>query len=127
MALSIISVFPTNSAMGLRSPLKITAAFSAALNPSTVTSSSFVVTAGGAAVPGVVSSSGATATFTPTNRLRSGQVYAPSIATSIEDVDGNARRAPYAWSFTAAVQPLRWFTGLRRFMGYTNTAGRTGG
>jgi hypothetical protein len=83
----------------------ITALFNEALNPSTVNTSSFTLTAGGNAVTGTVSYSGMTATFTPASDLTASTVFTAELTTMIEDLAGNAMVTPHTWTFTTGAAP----------------------
>jgi hypothetical protein len=53
-------------------------------------------------VPGVVTYTGTTATFTPSSVLAGNTVYTGAITTGAKDAAGNALAANYSWSFTTA-------------------------
>ncbi len=107
---------PAGAATGVATNTRITAAFSEAMDPATLNSTSFTVqnmSLLGAAVPGTVSYSAAsrTATFTPTAAagLDASSIYTATLSTAVTDAAGNALAGNTAvlpaagaqvWSFT---------------------------
>ncbi len=83
----------------------IHAAFSAPMDPATITTATFTVSQGGMSVPGVVSYSGLSATFTPTNALAANALITATITTGAMDPVGNALAANYVWTFTTSASP----------------------
>jgi hypothetical protein len=102
---TISSVVPTNNATSVATGTKATVTFSEAMNPTTITAATFTLKQGSTAIPGAVSYTGTTATFTPTAALSAGLVYTATITTGVKDVAGNALAAAYVWSFTTAAGP----------------------
>ncbi|WP_167482441.1 Ig-like domain-containing protein [Leptospira yasudae] len=82
----------------------ISIAFSEAIDCSTVTTASITVT-GGAAIPGTVSCSGATATFVPTAVFAYGTNYTASISTAVKDLAGIPLTMSFSWNFTTGAAP----------------------
>ncbi|MFH1976725.1 MAG: ice-binding family protein, partial [Pseudomonadota bacterium] len=79
----------------------ITATFSEAMDPLTITTATFTLTQGGATpVPGAVTYVGTTATFNPTSNLAVSTVYTATITTGAKDLADNALAADKVWSFT---------------------------
>src|SRR5439155_625454 len=78
----------------------ITAAFSKAIDPLTITTANFTLKQGTAAVAGTVSYAGVTATFTPASALAPLTTYTARITTGARDLAGNALAADFGWSFT---------------------------
>jgi hypothetical protein len=97
---AVSSTSPANNQSGVAVSAKVTATFSEAVDPATVTPASFTLKSGGSAVAGTVSLSGATATFTPSAPLASGTAYMATLTTVIKDAAGNALAANYSWTFT---------------------------
>src|SRR5205085_8758866 len=64
--------------------------------------STFTVSAGGAAIAGTIGNAAGTASFVPTSSLAEGTVYTATITTGAQDLAGNALPANYTWSFTTA-------------------------
>ena len=92
---------PLNNATAVGRDQAVSINFSEAMNPSTLTSS-FTLKQGTTAVPGTVTSTGSTATFTPTNVLSASTVYTATITTGAKDLAGNALAANIEWSFTTS-------------------------
>src|SRR5580658_4179917 len=67
--LLVVSTIPANGATGVPITQIISATFNEPMNPATITSSTFTLTGPGGLVPGVVTFSGMTATFTPNAHL----------------------------------------------------------
>jgi len=78
----------------------ITAAFSEAMNPLTITPLSFRLMHGTTAVNGTASYAGVTATFTPTVALLPLTVYTATVTTGATDLAGNALLFDFSWSFS---------------------------
>jgi len=102
VAPTVSSTNPVNGATGVA---VITAAFSEAMNASTINSSTFTVSGpGGTAVAGTVTYNATTyiATFTPTTALTTGAAYTATITIGVKDVTGNALATNHAWGFTTS-------------------------
>jgi len=101
---TVTLVTPANGNTGLCSTTAIiSATFSKAMNPATITTSTFTVTApGGANVAGTVSYAAATniATFTPSSPLAANTAYTATITTGVADTFGNQLAANFVWTFT---------------------------
>ncbi len=103
---TVISTVPVQGSNGIGINTVISATFSMPMNSSSISNSTFVVTAaGGTAVSGAVSYSGSTATFTPGTALAYGTVYAATITTGAKNPGGTPLRANYVWSFTTINPP----------------------
>ena len=96
----ISSVLPANNATTIAVTSKPSVVFSEAMNPATITSTTFTLKQGATVVAGTVAYSGTTATFTPTAALTANLIYTGTITTGAKDVAGNALAANYTWSFT---------------------------
>jgi hypothetical protein len=102
----VVSVTPTQGATGVVINTTVTATFSMAMNPTSVTTSTFTVTGpGGTAVAGAVTYSGTTATFTPSADLAYGTTYTATLTTGISSPGGAELIGPYVWSFTTITPP----------------------
>jgi len=102
---TVTSVTPPNlSAAVCPNAAVITATFSKAMNPATLTTSTFTLTAGGTSVAGTVSYAAATntATFTPLAALAPSTAYTATITTGAKDTFGNALAANFVWTFTTS-------------------------
>lgn len=76
----------------------ITVTFNEEMDPATINGSTFIVT--GSVVPGTVTYSGVTATFTPTDPLIPDHTYIGKITTDAKDLMGNAIQRDYIWTFS---------------------------
>jgi len=103
----VVSTIPVNGAIGVPVAQVISATFSVAMNPATISNASFTLATGGVAVAGTVSysSSGSVASFTPTVSLAYNTVYTATLTTAVADTLGDQPSASYIWSFTTAVRP----------------------
>jgi hypothetical protein len=81
----------------------VSATFSEAIAPASVTTSSFTLKRGVDSVAGTVSVNGAVATFTPSAALAENTTYTATLTTAVTDVAGNHLAADYVWTFTTAV------------------------
>ena len=91
---------PENAATGAAIEGKIAAAFSEAMDPSTINTTTFTVKQGATPVAGKVTYVGVTATFTPQGNLAPNTTYAATITTGAKDLTGNALAFEFGWSFT---------------------------
>lgn len=78
------------------------ATFNGAMDPTTLTTSTFTLTQGTTAVPGTVAYDAAfdTVTFTPTALLGALPPYTATISTGAQSSAGQALSAAYSWTFT---------------------------
>jgi hypothetical protein len=106
----------------------ISATFSEAMDPSTITSSTFLLRQGVAAVSGVVSYAGLTASFHASADFASSTVYTSTITTEAKDLAGNALQNGFVWSFTTSTSASACSQGtvaLRSAASYAVLAGST--
>jgi hypothetical protein len=96
----VSSTIPANAATGVAINRAITAAFSEAMDPLTVTDVTFTLKQGTTPVLGAVTYDGITATFTPDVDLTASTVYTATITTGAKDLAGNALVSNFVWSFT---------------------------
>ena len=100
----VVSTIPANGALGVPFRQVISATFNEEMNPSTINSSTFIVTtAAGSAIAGTVTYSGKTATFTPSTLLSPNTTYTARIKTGVKDPMGNALQTDYVWTFTTGM------------------------
>ncbi|MFA4985028.1 MAG: Ig-like domain-containing protein [Candidatus Brocadiia bacterium] len=86
--------------------IKLTAAFSEAMSPLTLTTATFRLTGPGTTpVAGTVTYIGVTATFKPTSPLASNTLFTATITTGAEDLADNSLAANYVWTFTTGIIP----------------------
>lgn len=100
---TVRSTIPVDAAPGVALNATITASFSEIVDPSTVSSATFLVTGPGlTAVAGTVAYAAASnaATFIATSTLAPGATFTASLTTDIKDLAGNALAGNFVWSFT---------------------------
>ena len=102
---TVSSTVPSNMATGVAIGGNIAVTFSEAMDPVTVTNSTFSLMQGTTVVPGVVNYAGTTATFNPTNNLAASTVYSAKVTTGVKDAAGNTMVADKVWSFTTGNVP----------------------
>jgi tetrahydromethanopterin S-methyltransferase subunit B/cytoskeletal protein CcmA (bactofilin family) len=96
---------PANAATGVAISQKIAAAFSEAMDPSTITTATFTLRQGTTAVAGIVTYAGVTATFTPSSTLAPNTTYTAAMTTGARDLAGNALATDFSWTFTTGATP----------------------
>lgn len=99
-SVTVSSTVPANAAAAVAIGNKLSVTFSEAMDPATLTSTTFTLKHGTTAVPGKVSYSGVTATFAPNQTLLTGTVYTATVSTGAKALSGNVLAANHAWSFT---------------------------
>jgi ketosteroid isomerase-like protein len=108
---TVVSTIPVNGATAVAVNTPISATFSEAMDPATITATTFTVAGPGAtSVGGTVSYSGSTARFTPTTVLATGVLFTATITTGAKDPSGVGLTANYVWTFTTAMAPKISFT-----------------
>lgn len=101
----VVSTDPANGASDVPLNKIITALFSTLMDPATINGTTVVIRQGTTIVPGTVTYSGMTATFTPAAPLAANTVYTGTITTGAKDVAGNAMTSNYTWSFATGTPP----------------------
>ena len=102
----VVSVTPAQGATDVVINTTVTATFSMAMNPSTVTTSTFTLTSPGGAVAGAVTYTGTVATYTPAADLAYGTTYTATITTVVATPGGAGLIGNYVWTFsTVAPSP----------------------
>ncbi len=96
----VSSTDPSNLETGIALNRSVAATFDEAMDPLTITTTTFTLTQGGVAVPGTVTYAGLVATFKPTSNLTALTVYTATITTGAKDLGGNALAANKVWTFT---------------------------
>ena len=96
---------PANSATGVSLSKIVTVTFNEAMDPLSITASTFTLKQGSTAVTGTVSYTGTQASFVPTGNLTASTVYTATITTGAKDVAGNALVSNYTFSFTTTSAP----------------------
>ncbi|MBI5232912.1 MAG: Ig-like domain-containing protein, partial [Deltaproteobacteria bacterium] len=98
---TVSSTTPAAGATGAAVTGPVTATFSEAMDPSTITSGTFTLSGG---VSGNVSydATSMTATFTLSSNLAAATTYTAAITTGVKDSAGNQMAAEKTWTFTTA-------------------------
>ncbi|MGP0021213.1 MAG: ice-binding family protein [Candidatus Sulfotelmatobacter sp.] len=103
VAPTAVSAAPLNAAAGACPNTMVTVTFSEAMNPATISGTTFTLTGpGSAAVVGVVSYDAAskTATFAPSASLALDTMYTATVTTGAQGMSGKALASNFVWSFT---------------------------
>lgn len=92
---------PFDGEEGVSLDVVLTAAFSEALSPASISETSFLLSDGASSVPGAVSYNPLTlvASFTPDSELLSETTYTALVTTEVIDLEGNPMVASHSWSF----------------------------
>jgi hypothetical protein len=96
----VASTVPQNGASSVALTATVSAVFSEALDPLTISTSTFLLKRGATAVAGSVSYSGNTAVFTPSAALLNNTEYTATLTTAVTDLSGNILIQPKVWTFT---------------------------
>jgi hypothetical protein len=102
---TVISVGPPNLSSGVCPNTVVVATFSEAMNPATITTTTFTLTGPGTTpVTGAVTYDAPShaATFTPSSILLLNTLYTATITTGAQDLFGNPLASNYVWTFTTA-------------------------
>ena len=95
-----VVVVPADGAPAFPTNRTVSALFSEAMNPTTLTTASFQLTGPGAsAIDGAVTASGLRAVFNPLADLDPDTRYEARITTGAEDPAGNALASDFVWTF----------------------------
>lgn len=125
LAPTVSSANPAKNATGVVLNSAVTATFSEAMTPSTLSTTTFTLKQGTTAVSGDVTFSGVTAIFKPGSTLAASTVYTATITTGTKDLAGNAVASDYIWNFTTGTTTdttLPTVTGTINAAGATNVA-----
>ena len=103
---TVITTSPVNGATGVVLNTAVSAGFSSMMASASINTTTFTLTGpSGKAVPGAVTYSGTTATFTPTTSLTVQTLYTATVTTGAQDPNGNGLGANFTWSFTTGSIP----------------------
>lgn len=95
------STYPANGSTQAMANTKLSVTFDDAMDPGTVTSSTFLVKHDGTTpVSGTVTYSGVTAVFKPDVPLESGTVYTATLTKDAKCLDGSGMSDDYTWTFS---------------------------
>ncbi len=99
---------PANGETSVALNKVITVTFNKEMNPSTINATSFTIVNGTTSIPGIITYSGNTASFTPTVNLVANKTYIGKVTTAVKDLDGNAMLEDFIWTFSTGttLQPL---------------------
>ena len=97
---TVVSTSPVSAAAGVERNKTVVIIFSEAMNPTTITSSTFTLKKGASAIAGTVTYLGLTASYNPTNTLEAATAYTATITSGAKDLAGNALAVNTVWSFT---------------------------
>ncbi len=93
-------VSPVDGSIAVALNRSFTANFSEAMDPTTVTTSTFVLRQGTTLIPSTVAYSGTTAVLIPLADLEINTTYTATINTQVKDLAANTMAANYVWNFT---------------------------
>jgi hypothetical protein len=96
---------PAQAVQGVPINATVSATFSEAMDPSTISTATFTLMQGATPVAGAVAYLGLTATFTPLSNLAPATVYVATITTGAKDLSGNALAVAYTWTFGTGNAP----------------------
>ncbi|MEI9921304.1 MAG: ice-binding family protein [Bacteroidota bacterium] len=94
------STTPGSNAVGVARNNSIEISFNEAMDPATINSSTIIIQQGTTVIPGDISYSGTTATFTPTNNLLALTKYTITVTTGAKTLAGKALAAASVTNFT---------------------------
>lgn len=97
---TVTFTFPAYAATGTPINAKILATFSRAMDPATITTSTFTLKIGTTSVSGTVSYTGTTATFVPSSNLAASTAHTATVTTGAKDSQGRAMAVDFTWGFT---------------------------
>ncbi|MDI5950143.1 Ig-like domain-containing protein [Flavobacterium yafengii] len=97
---NVTATDPADNASGVALNKNITATFSMAMDPLTISNTTFTLKNGSAIITGTVSYLGTTATFNPDSDLLPGTTYTAAINTTAKNVAGVSLANDYVWNFS---------------------------
>jgi hypothetical protein len=107
---TVTATTPAAGATGVPGNTTVTATFSEAMDPATLTTTTFRLRNGATDVAGTVAldAPSNTARFTPGALLDAGITYTATVTIGTADTAGNHLAADFTWSFTTAPTPIAW-------------------
>ena len=102
---TVVSTIPVSAATGVPINQAVSATFSKAMDPLTLTTATFQLTGpGGSLIAGTVAydPTNFIATLTPSASLTDNTTYTATVTTGETDLAGNALASNYVWTFTTA-------------------------
>jgi hypothetical protein len=102
VAPTVSATTPTGGAVNVLAASTVSASFSEAMDPTSMTTTTFTLTSGAARVPvaGTVSYNGSTAVFLHSDPLASDTTYTATITTGGKSMGGMALAVRHTWSFS---------------------------
>jgi hypothetical protein len=100
---TVLSTAPIHAATSSPINTKILVTFSTAMDPTTITATTFTLKHGTVSDTGTVSYTGVTAIFIPSANLATNTYYTATITTGAKDASGHALAVSFVWSFTTGV------------------------
>lgn len=97
---TVVSSVPADVATGVAFNANVAVTFSEAIDPLTITASTFALKQGETNVLGAVTYEGLIATFNPAVDFAASTVYTATITAGTKDLAGNALASDYTFSFT---------------------------
>lgn len=97
---TVTSTVPAAGALSVGVNSKIAVTFSKAMDPSTLTPSTFIVMQGMTAITGSMTYAGNTVTLTPSSNLAPLATFTATLTRGVKDLARNALAQDYVWSFT---------------------------
>jgi hypothetical protein len=97
---AVSSTSPDNNAVSIARNNPITITFTTAMDPATINSSTIIIQQGSAVIPGDITYSGTTATFTPTDNFLALTKYTITVTTGAKTLAGKALASNSVSSFT---------------------------
>ena len=96
------TVISTSPVLAVAVDSSVAATFSKAMDPSTITTSTFTLYQGATSIAGTVAYAGITASFKPSSNLAINTTYTATITTGAKDLAGNALKSNFVWQFSTA-------------------------
>lgn len=96
---TVISTDPVNNALNVFMNTDVEANFSVAMDPTTISQTTFTIYQGTTLVAGAVNYSGTKAIFTPTVAFAPNTIYTGTITTAARNVQGAPLESNYIWTF----------------------------
>ncbi|MBK5278521.1 MAG: Ig-like domain-containing protein, partial [Bacteroidia bacterium] len=101
---TVISTDPITSGTNRAINSNISATFSVAMDPASISNSTFTLQKAGASVAGTTTYTGTTASFRPTADLSPNTVYTAMISKDAKNMDGRGMSKDYIWTFTTSAK-----------------------
>jgi len=97
---TVVSTSPDGNDTGVERNAVVRFSFSQVMDATTINATTFLLKQGTNVIEGTFTYADSTATFTPTQPLAAGTVYAATATTGIEDLAGNPLEEDFEWDFT---------------------------